>query len=407
MAEGAVALAPNAIRANSLPPQAVIEEVRVDGKLPNLPAPRALPGEAAPLALSHVRSGALALGPGRHVVEFRYTASSLVAPAKVRFRYRLDGAETEWRGPDSARSGLYSLTAPGQYRFRVTACNNDGVWSPAEATLTLTVAPYVWQTWWFRLGGLAALLLAAGWGIRLHEQRKVHRQFEQLEAQQLVERERARIARDIHDDLGASLTEIGLLSEFAQRDSTPPEQVKADVREIAAQARSSTRALDEIVWAVNPRNDTLEGFVTYACAYAEEQLRLAGIRCRLEAASPLPRRPVRADVRHHLFMAFKETLTNVVKHAGATRVEIRMAVEEDQLIVEVRDNGRGFDPRRRRREEAGSGAEAGAASATTPSLRSGNGLINMQERLESVGGAFACESAPGQGTRVTLGIKLE
>src|ERR1051325_4336975 len=281
---------------------------------------------------------------------------------------------------------MYARTSPGDYRFRVIACNNDGVWNETGATVALAVSHYFWETWWFRVAVSLAVLLAVGGTIRFVERRNLKRELERLEAQQMVEKERARIARDIHDELGASLTEIGLLSEFAQRDSAPGEQVKSDVRKIGSEAQSCTRALDEIVWAVTPRNDTLDGFVTYACAYAEEHLRLADIRCRLDAASPLPRRNFRADIRHHLFLAFKEALNNVIKHARASEVEVRLLVQENRLLVSIKDNGCGFDP---------------AAGSTR------NGLKNMKQRLEGAGGAFECETAPGCGTRISLAMKLD
>jgi signal transduction histidine kinase len=233
-------------------------------------------------------------------------------------------------------------------------------------------------------------LAMVGWTIGFLERRKIQRKLEQFEAQQRLERERARIARDIHDDVGASLSEIGLLSEFAQRDATVSEQTRADVQKIARKARSCTQALDEIVWAVNPRNDTLEGFVIYACAYAEEQLRLADIRCRLGEILPLPARVLRADLRHHLFLAFKEAINNVLKHAQASQVEIQIDVESDCLSVLISDNGRGFTPHDCKAD-----------------LRNGNGLMNMKERLESMGGSFECVSTPGSGTRVKLTVKLD
>jgi signal transduction histidine kinase len=319
-------------------------------------------------------------------VEFRYTATSLAAPSKVRFKYRLDGVDDDWREADSSRSALYALTAPGDYRFQVIACNNDGVWNEFGAAVALALSPYFWERWSFRVLAALAAVSSVGATIRFVERRKLIRKLAQLEMQQMVEKERARIARDIHDELGASLSEIGLLSEFAQRDSAPVAQMKADVQKIASEAQSCTRALDEIVWAVSPRNDTLDGFVTYACAYAEEHLRLANLRCRLEAATPLPRRALRADLRHNLFLAFKEALNNVIKHARASEVAIRLRLQDDRLVVSIQDDGCGFDP--------------GVASAR-------NGLRNMKQRLESAGGAFECHSAPERGTRIVLAMKLD
>ncbi len=374
MSEGAVALSPEQVQVNTVRPPVHIEEVRVDGKL----------------LQARLRQGPRwRLGPGRHMVEFRYTALSLRAPAKVRFRGRLSGIDRDWRAFGSARTATYSLSSPGDYDFQVVACNNDGIWNEAGADLALEVEAYVWQKGWFRV---AALLLIAGLtaaSLRALELRKHQRKLAALELEQRLEQERSRIARDIHDELGSRLTEIGLLSELARRVEPLAEQVKADIETIAGKARSSTQALDEIVWAVNPRNDTLEGFVTYACAYAEEHLHLARIRCRLETTSPIPPRPLRADVRYHLFLAFKEALNNVVKHARATQVELRVTVTAEQMTMAIRDDGCGFDfdPER-------------------PPGFGGNGLANMRERLRSAGGAFLCESARGRGTQVTFSIKV-
>jgi signal transduction histidine kinase len=233
--------------------------------------------------------------------------------------------------------------------------------------------------------------------------------------QHAVERERARIARDIHDDVGASLTEISLLSEFAQNESAPAEQVKADVQRIAAKARGSTQALDEIVWAVNPRNDTLDAFANYACTYAEEQMRLAGIRCRMEVPPTLPSLPLRAVVRHHLFLAFKEALNNVVRHARASEAQIRISVEPERFNVVVADNGCGFlmecqsahQPVRnnepQRLDDPCAPAIDRSDDRTPPR---GDGLVNMKERLEEIGGTFECESTPGNGTRVRLSVRF-
>ena len=389
LTEGSVALSPDSIQVNTVPPPVIMEEVLAEGKLQAIPVDRWAPPAVDEGASRTSGSGRLHLGPGRQMVEFRYTATSLVAPSKVRFKCRLEGVENQWREADTSRSAMYALTAPGDYRFRVIACNNDGVWNETGAALGLTVPPYFWQTWWFKIALFGGALLGVGGAIRFVERGMMRRKLDHLEMQQMLEKERARIARDIHDDLGASLTEIGLLSEFAQRDSAPPEQVKADVRGIAAKAQSSTRALDEIVWAVNPRNDTLEGFVTYASAYASECLRVAEIRCRLEVASPLPPRLLRADRRHHLFLAFKEALNNVVKHARASEVEIRMRVEGDWLSIVISDNGSGF-----------------ACDGNGTARAAGNGLVNMRERLESAGGKFECESAPDRGARIELRMGL-
>src|SRR5262249_31112701 len=144
---------------------------------------------------------------------------------------------------------------PGNYRFQVIACNSDGVWSETGDSLAIVVRPHFWQTKLFMaLAALGTLGIVAG-TVRRVETRKLQRQLERAERERAIERERTRIANDIHDDLGANLTEIAMLSEFAQNPAAPPDQAEADIRKIAIKARELTRSLDEIVWAVNPQYD--------------------------------------------------------------------------------------------------------------------------------------------------------
>ncbi|MCX6895444.1 MAG: triple tyrosine motif-containing protein, partial [Verrucomicrobia bacterium] len=267
------------------------------------------------------------LAPGKRQVELHYTGLSFVSPDRVRFRYKLEGLDKDWVEAGTRRTAQYSFLRPGQYTFRVIACNNDGVWNAEGANLLLTVSPHFYETSWF-----AVLLWIAGAGlvvvfVRQVVVRKMRRQLEILERQRAVERDRTRIAKDIHYDLGAGLTHISLLTELARR--TPPEEVNSHLGQISDMARELTKGMDEIVWAVDPQNDTLEGLLNYLCKFAQEYLAVAGIRCRLDLPAQMPVWAVRAEVRHNLFLAFKETLNNILKHAGATEVWLRAASRSD------------------------------------------------------------------------------
>jgi signal transduction histidine kinase len=203
-----------------------------------------------------------------------------------------------------------------------------------------------------------------------------------LERQRAIERERSRIARDIHDELGSHLTRITMLSEPARHELGTPNPGATDVRQIYDIARALTRTMDEIVWAVNPQHDTPEGLANYLEQFALEFLGAAGIRCRLDLPMQLPAWPLTAETRHNLFLALKEALHNVVKHAGATEVRIVLTLDARALTLSVEDNGHGFDP-----------ATAGAT---------GNGLENMRRRLEHIGGGCEIGSAPGQGVKIVF-----
>jgi signal transduction histidine kinase len=272
----------------------------------------------------------------------------------------------------------------------VTACNSDGVWNPTGASLAFTVQPYFWQTWWFYLvAGVSAAALLAG-GVFWIARRRMRRKLERLEHQRVVERERTRIARDIHDNLGANLTRISLLSQSAQGELHHPGQAAAQLNRIYDTARELTRALDEIVWAVNPEHDTLDSLANYLGKFAQEFLGSLAIRCRLDFPVQLSQWPVTAEVRHNLFLAFKEALNNVVKHAASSEVSISLTVQTDSFVLAIRDDGRGFSP-------------AAPVLPTRPEpdrIAHGHGLANMRRRLEKIGGRCEIQSASGLGTEV-------
>src|SRR6185369_10597552 len=180
--------------------------------------------------------------------------------------------------------------------FQVIACNNDDIRNETGASLSFTVLPWFWQTWWFKTAGLLGFSTSVGAAVLWIARRRARRKLEQVERQRAIERERARIARDIHDDLGASLTRITMLSQSvrADLDHSP---AAADLDRIFATAREMTRAMDEIVWAVNPQHDTLDSLATYLGRFAQGFLASVHIRCRLDVPMQLPSWPMTAEVR--------------------------------------------------------------------------------------------------------------
>ena len=229
------------------------------------------------------------------------------------------------------------------------------------------------------LAAFTASLIAI---VRYISFRRLHRRLRVLEQQAALQKERARIAKDIHDDLGANLTQIAFLGELAQQDRAEPEKVTERVGQISGTARQAIKSLDEIVWAVNPRNDTLAHLVDYAGQYAVDYLRTAGIRCRLDFPEQSPTRELSTDLRHNLFLVFKEALHNIVKHAHATEVWLRARFSDQSLDMVIEDNGSGFNQ--------------------PPDNAFADGLRNMRERMSDIGGECHFESRPGGGTRVIL-----
>lgn len=379
-AKGLVAVDPAGVKLNPLPPPVRIEAMRVDDKK--------LADGSGP--------GPLKVPPGRHRIEFEYTGLSLVAPEKVRFKCRLNNFETDWADAGAKRVATYNYIPPGEYSFQVIACNNDGLWNETGARLKFEVLPYFWQTTWFHVLGGVGTALVAGGGVWFDTRRRMRRRLERAERQRDIERERTRIARDIHDDLGAQLTNITMMSESARGQLPNAERVAIALEKIYDTARELTRSMDEIVWAVSPRHDTLESLSAYLENFAHDWLATAGIRCRLDLPVEFPDWRLTSEVRHNAFLAFKEALHNAVKHSGASEVLIRLSVKEESFELAVEDNGRGFTV----------GDKAKTVSPAQGRAASGNGLENMRRRLMAIGGSCEIQSASGAGTKVIFFVHL-
>jgi len=201
-----------------------------------------------------------------------------------------------------------------------------------------------------------------------------------------IEQERARVAHDLHDDLGSRLTEVNMLASLAKSQTTSPDEKERYLTELTGTAGQMVTSLDEIVWAVNPRNDTIASLASYFGAYAERLLGMAAITCGLDIAEDLPDHPLNPKFRQELFFAFKEALNNVLRHAAATQVWLRISVRDSNLMVEVADNGHGFDPQIR---QAGD-----------------DGIANMSERMRGLGGSCEVVSDPKLGTTVCFHAPL-
>ncbi len=381
---GIVIVNPNHLWTNATSPAVWLESMAVDGSVRHLRIQSGLRGGQATVPESGTP---LRVPPGKRRFEFHYTGLSLSDPENVRFRYQLEGLDDQWFEVGRERMAFYSLLPAGSYRFRVTACGNSGIWNEEGASLSFVVEPFFWQTWLFRLPLLIGLLAAVVAAVRYLSFRRFRSRLKSLEQEAAVQKDRARIAKDLHDDLGAHLSQVAALSELAQTDIDKPIQAREHLDLIFRTARSATRSLDEIVWAVNPRNDTLDRFTAHLCTFAPEFLRAAGIRCRLDVPLDLPSTPLPANVRHHLYLALKETLHNVVKHSGASEVWLRLTLCGRELTLIIEDNGRGFQPGR------------------CPT-QGEDGLANLRQRMTEIGGRFDQHSEPDGGTRTTLAAPL-
>jgi signal transduction histidine kinase/ligand-binding sensor domain-containing protein len=365
-ANGAIHCQPDQLK-ESKPPQVILEQVLLDGK------------PVTPGALQNLR-----LNSGR--LEMRFTAPCLTAPERVRFSYKMTGCDSDWMDAGPTRSATYTSIPAGSHVFRVMASSPEGVWSSETASLTLAVHPYFWQTDWF-LALVVAVAVGGGvWSYKVATVRSLSRRLERIRHQHAVDRERARIAQDIHDELGANLTSIGLLADMGARHKFDPVAVTRELDQISQTARESVAAMDAIVWALNPRNDSLDHFANYISQFMREFFRPSGLRTRLELPATLPAQPLSTETRHQLFLLVKESFNNIVRHAEATEVRLELICDRTHLQIIIADNGKGL-----------SGATGGEGK---------DGLINLRERIERLGGKLRIETGQGNGTRLEFVLPL-
>ena len=295
---------------------------------------------------------------------------------------------TDKNQPESLTTTFAARATFNQIRLRHEGGGNGWIFSDMAVATSFDdfVVVRFWQTWWFMSTTAAIVLVGVGATVRIVEKKKFQRRLQRIEQEGALERERARIAQDLHDELGSSLTRISLLCGLLRADNDNPAQVAVHAGKLALSADQTVRSLEEIVWAVRPGSDTLQSLVDYITHFASELFDGSPTRCRLDVPEELPAQALPPDLRHNIFLIVKENLTNVLKHAGAGEVQLHVNVTPQTLKIVIADNGRGFD--------------------LTSAAKSGhrNGLGNMQRRAVAIGGQLVATSTPGAGARMELTV---
>jgi signal transduction histidine kinase/streptogramin lyase len=370
---------PQILPKNYLPPTVLLTRVAMDGQT------IAAYGGVAPMqkvANLKTLKALLRLPPGYRHLEFDFTAFHFSEPENLHFRYQLAGFDNDWIDAGAGRTANYSRLTARNYEFRVAACVGDGPWSETPAVLAFTVLPFFWQTWWFRIGALVLFTSSVIAVVRFISFQRLQVRMHLLEQRATLDRERTRIARDLHDDMGGSLNMVALTLDMTQNEPGVGEPLNGKIQYCSTIVRQVAKAVDEIVWAINPRNDTLRYVVDYISQSAVEFLHTADIPCRVDLPDRLPEQMISPEARHNLLLAVKEALNNVVCHAQASEVRVSITVSERQIAIVVEDNGRGFE--------------------CLPDNASCDGLRNMRQRMEEIGGQFELTSRPKAGTRVAF-----
>ncbi|MBZ5621677.1 MAG: hypothetical protein LAQ69_23550 [Acidobacteriia bacterium] len=318
--------------------------------------------------LGETEMSGLRLAPGRNQVQIEFVGLGFASGENLRYQSKLEGADADWSAPTDQRSVNYASLAPGQYRFLVRALNSSGQSSAQPATVAFTVLAPVWRQWWF-LSFCGAALAGAIYSLYRY----------QLAHALALERMRTRIATDLHDDIGSSLSQIAIMSEVANRSGA------GSTAEIATLSRDLVDAMSEIVWAINPRHDHLSSLVHRMRRFAGDTLEACDIQMHFSAEGLDREIHAAADVRRQLFLIFKEAITNIARHSHARNVTVALEARSGMLNLSLQDDGRGFDTSR-------------------PS--EGNGLASIRERAHKIGGRLLVESRRDQGTTISIAVSL-
>ena len=362
---GLNAFYPDSIKDEEFSPPVVITALRV------VDQPRALSK-----TLSSIDN--IVLTHEENMFSFEFVALDYSAPERNQYAYRLEGFNNNWTEAGARRYASYTHLDPGEYHFVVRGTNSDGIWSNTLAGVSITILPAYWQTWWFR-GGVLVAVFSLLYGFFRYRLNKL------LE----IERTRSAIATDLHDDIGASLTSIALFSDLARKEITShPSQAAERLQRIADSSRVLLDKMNDIVWSINPENDSLEDIFLRMKELAVGMLGAKGIEYGIDIPAKIPDIKLPMSVRRNLFLIYKEILHNIVKHSQSTRTEITVGFESGQsmLTIQVNDNGKGFDP---------------------VTAKRGYGLNNIEKRAELLHAKVRFTSAVDSGSAVNLLIPLK
>jgi signal transduction histidine kinase len=286
--------------------------------------------------------------------------------------YRLEGADSDWFFAGTNRRVMYANLAPGRYVLHVRGSNSDGVWSEKELAIPMVIAPPYWQTWWFRLLLIVALGLLTYAGFRYRLARLM-----------VVEKLRLRIAQDLHDDIGSTLSGIALTSGQLIAHLSDEEQAKKDLQELRQVAAEKADSLRDLVWTINPEKDSASDLLLYLKETVHRMLR--GMEVTFTGIQDAPEEKITLEVKHNVTMIFREILHNILSHSRARHVEICVTGDAGRLRLRVTDDGVGFDPN---------------------TCTRGSGLVNLEQRTRAIGGTIKIETRPGAGTTIVLDVKI-
>jgi signal transduction histidine kinase/ligand-binding sensor domain-containing protein len=371
---GLVSFDPARIEFNPVAPPVVIERVAsLNTSIDLTGSPGKRDGSDRPiLQVSGGNPRTVTVAPGVDPIAFEFTGLSFAVPKSVRFRYRMEGLEDKWTKTEE-RKATYQRLPPGEYTFRVSACNNDGLWNEMGAALAIVQLPFFWQTGWFKIvaGATLALLVYGAHRYRL------------LQVEQ-VSRMRARIAADLHDEVGSNMGAVVLNSELLKSSVALSEAEREQLSDIHRVAQNTATAIREIGWFINPDFDYLDEMIVRMRELAERLFSKRELHFRAPETPPKTR--LSLDFRRNVMAIYKEALHNIVRHSQAERVEISIQLVRDHFEIEIQDDGCGFDH---------------------AVLNSGQGLRNVRHRADALDAELEIKARNPKGTSMRLRAGLK
>lgn len=358
---GINAFFPSTLRDNTHVPPIVITNFQIFNQ------PAKAGDKNSPLEKSITETKSLEIPYNQNVFSFEYAALDFTAPNKNQYKYMMEGFDKSWIDAGNRRFVTYTNLDPGTYTFRVIGSNNDGIWNTSGASVQIRILPPFWRTWWFII---AAILVFGG----------IIASFITYRVKHLldIERFRTKLAADLHDNIGSSLTEISILSEvISKKLDSADSQIKKSLKMISNNSRDLIDNMSDIVWLVNPKRDSLYDLILRLRDTYTELSSYTSISFRSENLKSLEKVSLSMEHRQHLYLIFKEGINNCITHSGCTEISLDAYVRGKRLEMILKDNGTGFKM---------NGNE------------SGNGLENIQRRARTIGGVLNIDSKIGEGT---------
>lgn len=375
---------PNAIKPNTQTPSIGITNIKVMNE-------SVLPLSSGWFTNPQNEPASLQVQWNQNIIGVEFASLEFSAPQKNRHKYRVPPFIEDWIDIGHSREITLTNLDPGSYKLEILGSNNDGIWGTEPAVFFIDVIPPFWMTFTFRLLLFFILVSVVGGVVWMVSNRKYKAKLRELEYKLAVDNERMRISRDMHDNLGSRLTQIQLMSRSRTKKKRG-EALERTLEEISKETEGIIQNVSQIVWALNPENDTIENLAGFIIQYTETFCQRAQIVCRIKADEEFPEQSVPADKRHHLINVVKEAVNNAVKHASCSVIKlslhcIRNKKNELQLHIHIEDDGMGFNP-----EQVKS--------------KNRNGLKSMQSRIEAIGGQFLLKSSAGEGTTISISCTM-